>query len=325
MDEPSDWKQISAQLAREPAVFLVGVPRSGTTALRNTLERLEAFRPRSRPSPETRIFMRPDRIARILAEDEGPLLRFMLGDRDEAARLLENIAAFSASHRPSLGARAIGLLGPLGRTDALRVARWQLDGQQHLVRLFFHHARRARQTRRIFEKSPPHVTRLAEMRATFPAMQVLICLRHPIDVYSSYRKRLRKNESRGRPERETRWLRIAPDAFAREYRDLVACADRFRNQHPEQAQLIRYEDLTADPEQELRSISAFLGEPFDAGALIHDREEGRDRHGSPKLQGRIQASEKDWREWLEEDEARLIEDQLAETMAALEYTAHTSA
>jgi len=288
-------------------VFVVGVPRSGTTALRNTLERHSSFAPRQRGSAETRVFERPVRILHVLEPEGAPLLEFLLDDREAAAEMLEQARAV----RPSFLAR----LSP----DAFLRA-----GHDHLVRVYLHHARRARGVQRLLEKTPAHALHLREIRLTYPEARVLACVRHPVDVYSSYRKRLSRALERDRYREGLDWLEADPAEFTRSYRESVDAILAALSAEPERVHLVAYEALTADPEAELARICAFLHEPFERGPLLEDVEVRRDEHGSPRLRSRIAPNEKDWRAFLPEDEAAAVENALAGAMERLGYRRYSS-
>jgi len=317
MSEVDDWKTVSSAMATEDPVFVVGVARSGTTALRNTIERLEAFRPTGGDSPETRVFLRPFALLDLLDSNDRRFHRFLLGDDDEAAALLERLRVLDADIGPLRRALA-QMIGDGGRFAR---ARWRLLGWHHAVRLFFHHARRARGTRRIFEKTPAHLRHLPEVHLTFPRMRAVCMFRHPVDVYSSYRKRLAASEKKGIDEAKIGWLRISPRKFWKRYADLYANYELAREQRPESVMLLTYEQLTGAPEESLRAVCEFIGEPFDRANLLEAPEERRDAHGSPKPSSRLVANRKDWREWLSEEEASKIEAHLPNEMRRLGFEA----
>ena len=52
---------------------------------------------------------------------------------------------------------------------------------------------KARGVNRILEKTPAAIYHLPEINATFPCAKKLFIHRHPIDVFTSYRRRLKKS------------------------------------------------------------------------------------------------------------------------------------
>lgn len=314
----ADWRGVSRALAEEEPVFIVGMARCGTTALRNTMESLPVFEPRGKHSPETKAFCRPESIHRLLTDRDDRLSKFLLDDREEAERLLESADAIRAgtARRRRVFAR---LTGRLAEKDALRRLAWRVRGHHHLLRQFFHHARRARGTERIFEKTPAHATRLPEMHVTFPKLRVIAMFRHPVDTYCSFRKRLQWSIDRDLPEPAYAWLRISARRFANRFRRRFVGVTRFRTERPDQLLLLRYEDLTTRPESVLPAICTFIGEPFDEATLLGSRDEDRTGVGTPKPSARLMANPAEWRKWLEEDEVRRIEEMLADVMEEFGY------
>lgn len=295
-----------AERERSP-VFVVGVPRSGTTALRNTLERHPRFAPRTRGTAETRVFARPERIERILEPEGAPLLEFYLDDRSEARVLLASLAQLRVPWHERLS------FDPFVRA-----------GHPHRIRLFFHHARAARGVARLLEKTPAHALHLREVFCTYPRARVVACVRHPVDVYSSYRKRLSRVRERDRYRDGLEWLDAPPADFARSWRACVDAILGARERRPTQVRVIDYDALTRDPEAELRALCAFVDEPFEAGPLLEDVEVRRDEHGSPRLRARLAPNEKDWRAFLSEADAAAVERSLAEAMSRLGYPRYSA-
>ena len=110
---------------------------------------------------------------------------------------------------------------------------------------------RAGKTRWI-EKTPGNAGAISRILASWPAARILHIMRDPRDVYASM------IEAR-------KW--IAPEDFASRWRDTVGAARQWlaghKGAHPPYYEL-RYERLVLSPEQEMRSILAYLGEPFEA-------------------------------------------------------------
>ncbi len=300
----------------EDAVFVVGIGRSGTSALRTALHRLPAFRAVRERSPETRVFAQPRHIERILEERGRRLFRYMLRDEDEARRLLETLSEMRLP-----GGRWRRRWSRRTR-DPLRA--WRLAGHDHRVRIFFHHAQRARRAPRILEKTPHHWQHMDVMQATFPEARIVMCIRHPVDVMSSLRKRHARESARGRRPEKLRWLEVDAESMVDRYRPVARALLAQRDALPHRRHLLRYEDLTADPALRLERLCDFLGEPFDAEALLGSVTEDRDPHGSPVKGSRIAANLKRWNEWVTEEEALTVETALAPEIDALEYRRYTA-
>jgi hypothetical protein len=115
------------------------------------------------------------------------------------------------------------------------------------------------------EKTPRHVLHLGEILAAFPNARIILMMRDGRDVACSIRDRVGDFETG-----INRWL------------DHNAAADPYRDR-PE-VRVLKYEDLVADPERELREICAFLGEPFDPAMLSHHETPFRFYGGFDKME-----------------------------------------
>ncbi|MCZ6783945.1 MAG: sulfotransferase [Proteobacteria bacterium] len=296
---------IERRMVDEAAVFIAGCNRSGTTALRHTLDQHPAFRVQREMrgggrvrSPETGVFVDPERVFAIRDPRGRRLLRYLLGNEGAAAEMLD-------------------ALGP--RQD------WPRERWPELLRVFFSFAKRARGVRRVLEKTPRHVHHLDRLYAAFPRARVLLCMRHPVDVQSSLQKRRRERLAAGRPPAPGGWQALTRADFTGVYAEVSELVlDRARRD-PERALLVRYEDLTRDPRTHLQRVCTFVGEPFDESVLLGGLAVDRDAEGSPRNRGRIVANEKNWEVYLEVEEASALEDSLAGPLRALGYERYTSA
>lgn len=293
---PPDWRSLSDDMAGSEPVFVTGCNRSGTSVLRATLARHPAFRARTERSPETRVFARPKRIFAVCKPRGRGLLRYM-GDDEEAAR---------------------ELLAVLGSPDD-----WGPGDEIHWIRIFFHYAWRARGVRRGLEKTPRHVFHLDRVFECFPRARVVIAIRHPVDVLSSLRKRRRASEAAGRWPRRGGWQHFGPDELANAWRAIAEIALERTADGEERCFLVRYETLTSEPEATLRALCAFAGEPFEAEAMLGEVAGATAAGGAPDNRGPIAPNPGRWDEWLPEDEARTLEDSLADVLPRLGYERYT--
>ncbi|MCZ6465121.1 MAG: sulfotransferase [Proteobacteria bacterium] len=307
-------------MATESPVFVVGLARSGTSALRTTLSALPAFASAGPRLPETRVFTQPDRIHDVFERRGRRLYTYLLRDTAAAQRMLVTLHDLPdpAGWRRLLLRRVRGA----DRSAMLRGLAWRLSRRHHLVRIFFHAAREARGCQRILEKTPHHVLHLPEVFATFPRAKVILCMRHPVDGYASLRKRLERDRKAGRNPHRLRWMEVTPAEYAERYRVIAGIVSR-RLRRPGRSRLLRYEDLTADPHAALRELCDFVGEAFDEDRLLRGRPVERAESGFFVKGSRITASESAWRRFVTEEEARGLEDELAPAMGLLGYARHT--
>ncbi len=303
------WRELSEAMKRHPAVFVLGVPRSGTTVLRNTIARLPEFRAAPRSNVETRIFVAPERVLAPRAKGSERILRWLNDDAGAADRL----AAAAAAARESSELTAF----PTGATPAHQ--RFLAERNDHLVRLFFGFGLAANGAHRVLEKTPRHMYHLDEIRSTFPAARVLMCVRHPVDVYSSYRKKLAQHERNDRFEPRHQWLKIKPKLFGERFAAWAATMLDHEARDPATYRVVRYETLTADPRAEVARVCEFIGVRFEPEVLFDAVDEQRDRAGSPLPSTRLTANAKKWRDHLSESDARKVEVHAASALDRLGY------
>jgi hypothetical protein len=211
--------QISQLMKEKSPVFIVAAPRSGSTLLYKLLQYHYRFTPqkchsKSEIAPyETAAFRKPYHLPKYT-----PAFKYMLENRElhmqflqDGREILNSKTLFDLNLIISLHQKI--LTGEpekyqlLGRVTILRKLLWNLTGLKNFVRLFFYYSNLARGEERIVEKTPLHIFNLLEIRATFPQAKLIAIVRHPLDVYSSYKMRLKK-ELRQKQEKESRQEKV---------------------------------------------------------------------------------------------------------------------
>lgn len=313
---------IQREMSMDRPAFIVGAPRSGTSILYRALQGHSQFRPDHCTHPtgvdltESRIFARP-----FLARDRenSPAFEYMLSDNEAYDRLQE--MSRTAVPFASLALRC-GMSVVAPHVPPLREQIWRFMGNDRLVRLFFYFARQARGSQRTLEKTPDHINYLPEIRATFPRCRLLFVHRHPVDVYTSYRRRLGTRLDLGRPQRSARWLQLTGKRFCKLYGRHARLAYNDARQNRSML-LIAYRDLATTPGASIRQILSFLDLPFEEGCIPRD-DSSQDTWGEdPLLFGSLTAHSKDWRDHISINCARQIEERLSSTMEMLGYQRYT--
>lgn len=308
----SDWRSISERMASESPVFIAGIPRSGTSVLRFTLGRLSSFAGKEEKSAETFVFARPDSVANLFEPQGRRLLRYFFGDRTEAEALAASLSRLGFDPRA---------LGERDRTLGFeaRIARWKEAKADHALRLFFHHAQRARGVRRTLEKTPAHVHYVPEILATFPNAKFVFCLRHPVDTFASFKKRLDTETGKGRGDRRLEWLRVSVGRFCGDFAKVVRDIDEALARDPACGIILDYAELTTAPRAALGRVCAFVAEPYDETVLFSAPGEMRASDGTPQPEGRVVANPGEWSKYVSIEEAREIESRLAALLARFGY------
>ncbi len=210
-------------------IFLVGCPRSGTTLLQRLLD----AHPLVSIAPETffiRRFWKKRRVYGDLADDS----RF--------ARLIDDVAAlpeFADMGLDAEGYRAAARSGP--------------RSIEALFRLLLAQFAKRRATPWVGEKTPNHLLYMRTLERFFPEARFVHIVRDPRAVALSWR---------GVP-----WSNGSLEKDAEVWRRYLATARARPPRQRERLAVLRYEDLVARPEAELRELCAFLGLPFDPAML----------------------------------------------------------
>jgi hypothetical protein len=234
-----DLGALRAWAAGARPVFICGHERSGTSALQLALARHPALA----PVPdvyETFIF---SRTREWLADPPHAMQQAYLGGRETLARLRSWVAQLAG-----------------GEAHALE--------DDDLVRAFMAFAaHEVYPARRLLEKTPTHVLSLPRLFRLFPQARVLACVREPVTIADSYRRRLLREQALGKPREAWSWLELGIEELVvrlrrvdRALRESVAYA-------PGQVFLVPYDWLTASPAEALSAICSFIDEPFDAALL----------------------------------------------------------
>ncbi|NQW46214.1 MAG: sulfotransferase [Planctomycetes bacterium] len=306
-----------APLATTSPVFIVGVPRSGTSRLYLALEAHARFKPTCSPSgfdlTESRVFLNPTSIR----ERQGKAWDYLLHDEEEHAALVRLLPpAWTGQWRmPAV------LRRQADRSRWARGVEWGSCRNDAALRTFFSHAARARGVQRIVEKTPDHIHRLPEILSAFPEAQILCMIRHPLDVYSSYRRRLGVAlQTEPADSASVRWLQsVGPQTFCQGYRATISQSQRLAAR----LLLMRYEDFTATPQETFARICLFLGEEYDS-RCVEQRTPSLDFwQQDPLLAGPIRENDKLWSDSIDVVMGRSIEDRLAGTMRQLGYNRYT--
>jgi len=172
---------------------------------------------------------------------------------------------------------------------------------------------KSRDKPRVGDKSPGYMRSVPFIAELYPKAKFIASLRDPRAVVNS--------------ELNAKWGALSVDQIARRWRRIVECHYELeRSLSPDRYLMLRYEDLVRDPEQNLRRVCEFLGEPFEPAMLrYYERpasELGFDESENWKLNtlkplnpGRLDA----WKESLTEKQIDLIERAAAPHLKSLHY------
>ncbi len=114
-------------------------------------------------------------------------------------------------------------------------------------------------------KTPETILFIDTLFALFPAAQFIHMIRDPRDAFCSVREKY-CSEGEKAAKYTPRWATKTPERTAAEWCRRINCGFAWRAR-PECYREVRYEELVTQPEATLRSLFAFLGEPWAASVL----------------------------------------------------------
>jgi hypothetical protein len=321
--------EISILMKNAAPVFIVGAPRSGTSILYRTLQNHSSFHPHNCKDSsgveltESNIFRDPYSIC---VGKESDAFAYMLGDQYQYHQFLELVAPILNRQKLLLGKKLLQKVIP--NIDFIspswRVSLWKIAENDILIRAFLYHAQYARGVKRTLEKTPQHISRLPEIKETFPKAKLLFMPRHPLDVFSSYRRRFQDSIKAGMDRQSLKWLELSPQDFCSKYEGYAQLALREMNSNSSQFMLVRYEDFTGNTQAITQKILNFLGEAYEETCIANNKPKKVDWGADPNLFGAIKSSTKNWQDFINESDAKFIEKRLSHIMLQLNYTRYSS-
>ncbi len=317
--------KISEQMKQESPVFIVGVPRSGTTILYRTIQQhanfsiLKSDQPSKVQLSETAVFKNPYNTylnQETYNNSDSEPFQFMMKNselQEQFNRVTEPIQKFQ---RYFLGKELFQK--SLSRIrlipESSRTTLWSSMKNDLLIRSFFYFAKQSRGTQRLIEKTPKHIFYLPEIRRTFPKAKIIFVSRHPIDVFSSYRMRLQVSLDKNVDPRDLNWLKISPQAFCNQYSAQLKIALREARLNPDSFTIISYEDFTNNLRSTLENLFNFLGENFDANCIPKDENNQVEKKLDLHVWGKVTKKTKNWQDFVNWQDAAYIEYRLSEMM-----------
>jgi len=215
-----------------PPIFIVGVPRSGTTLL----AAMVGAHSQIGCGPETQFFhkLTPDQIHAAVTDRLWP---------HRAVRVISSLTLAKQN--------VVRLFGLDRRQIGWFLLRRKPSVTAMLESLTLSYARRAGKARWA-EKTPNHLLHLDAIRAEWPTAPIVRIVRDPRDTASSLR--------------QLPWASDSVLDNCRLWNEWHAASrDFFRNDS--RATTLRLEDLLQAPEHELRRLCAFIDEPYEPSML----------------------------------------------------------
>jgi Sulfotransferase family len=264
-------------------VFITGLPRSGTTLLGNIIDRHHRLA----------IFVESFFIPQYYYLQ---VLYWPLSKPEKFLGLAKAIVNEDASKRNHLTMNPDRLTGVQPKNFA------------RLLDVLFSDWAAAQGKVRWGDKSPGYVTKLPLFERLYPEAKFIHIMRDGRDVWLSLKKL----------GWETNVVKVA-----RTWANVLRKARRYgRSVNPSHYYELRYEDLISRPEEELKKIMEFLGEPYTEELLHAGKADGKNIafKGWPKIHEGIEAGNRNkWEKEMSDEEIALFESQAAPILRELGY------
>jgi hypothetical protein len=302
---------ISGEMKTTSPVFIVGMPRSGTSILYRTLQKHSSFTCRQENLQETKLLNHANRSHLFKRDKPEALLNFMLNDSQRYQDFLESIRPIQLLHKsiPRSFNDVLSSRSPLW---------WRLNLNTLVVRAYFYYAKQARECNRLLEKSPNNLYQAEKLHSTFPLCKMLLIYRHPLDVYASYCKRKKIDST-------ATWADMDPGTFANFYSTAIDRAITCKDRYSGQFMIVKYEDFTTQPEDTLSLICDYLHEPMQKEMLIEHNPDPNKWKIDPNLFCAITSKVKNWQKFMAPETGQRVEDMLCRHMEKLGYSRYTQA
>lgn len=320
--------EISDVMKRESPVLIVGAPRSGTSLLYLMLQRHSSFSAHNCEN-ESKADLTESNIFRLpydtYSNPNSTAFAYMLRNQACYEQFVSVIHPIVRQQQFLLGKKHFYKIIPKlpFLQESTRVSLWKVLGNDRLIRAFFYYAKLARGMHRIIEKTPQHISLLPEIKETFPQAQLIFIARHPIDVFSSYQRRLHDSLTLGAKKKQLAWLDISPNVFCKKYANYMNIVLQELAANPHRFLLIKYEDFVKDAYHAMEQILNFLEEPCETVYIPETTAEKTKWQDDPNLFGDIKLMTKKWQSYVDKTQAALIEDRLMHIISQFGYSRYT--
>jgi hypothetical protein len=300
---------ISKCMKQTAPVFIIGEARSGTSLLNRTLEYHSSFRPHKIRHIEAKVFLYTNASHTISPDYHCSLFKYMLADKNNFEQFIASITTIQTLHR------RIGRYRYIKALSQKSISFYKLFMNHLIVRSFFYFAQKARACKRIIEKTPNNAPHIHKLKTSFPKSKFLYIHRHPVDVFSSYRKVAKR-------EGPTSWANLTLNQFCDRYRYRTQKALGYKNSFSDDLLFIDYHGFVQNPRKTFEKICNFIQEPFELEPLeISERK--NIRTDEQYITQKIAQRTKNWHDFLSVQEARILEQNLADFIDLFGYKCYT--
>ena len=295
-------------------VFIIGSTRSGTTLLARSIYLHSFFTPKVFHLAETLIMYHANMYHLCLKNTQfGDALRMFMGSQPYYKKFTDSVKYILRWHKFIQKPIVKKIVSKIPFFGYRLYHAWKINGNDKVVRNFFYYAFQARQAKRLLEKSPNNIFYYKEILSIFPKAQLLYIHRHPVDTYSSLRRRYK--------EEKHEWANTSPADFCKKYAQEIELLDQIKQNYPQQLYVVSYEKFTKQPKETILDLCQFLHIDFEEKMIQkhYVKALAVDKY----LDEEINSKTKNWKEYISEQTAQFIEIELATVLKKLGYDFYT--
>jgi hypothetical protein len=304
-DDRREWRRWAQNVS---PVFIVGEPRSGTSILFRSLQAHPSF------TPSVGTHLAESHAADLLLDVFEPADVTAESPLAEYAHGVEPVLAAAKDFAPLRRRRRL-VRSVVGQARLVHRSLWVAAGEHHVIRRYLLETQRQRGEQRPLDKSALNLRWVPHLGTAFPRARFLYIVRHPIDVYTSYARRVLED-----PEGSA-WADIDETTFCDAWNRRVSFALAHAAKDA-RLLIVRYEEFTHETESVMRRVLDHVGEPFDRRCLLPDDDDANEFTIDPHLFGEIVTTTKTWQDYVDADSAHRIQERLAGAMSQLGYAPH---
>lgn len=249
MNKGIDFKDLEVWASEQSPVFVLGPERSGTSMMFRVLVSHPSFCKFHNATVETFAFVNPEKLLEK-PSPENYEVRLYLGKKYDAFR--RSVTKLKLTTVKNNRLTVVGNQALKGKGAS--------DEYCNLLRAFFYYSWLNLGRKRLAEKTPAHVRNIENIIECFPNSKILVCLRNPLEIIASHRKRLSNELSLGKDERDPSlgWLKKSVSEYVN-YFSSIEKKVREAEKHTNNILRVSYSKATQDADY-LESVFKFIDE-----------------------------------------------------------------
>lgn len=290
-----DFKMLHEWANEQEPVFIVGPERSGTSMIFRSVVSHPSFCSFENATVETFCFVRPCALFNEKSP-ENYEMRLYLGG--EYANFVKAISPLREINK-----LCDQLALPRNIFVKNRQVVWNRRNYRELLRVFFYFSWQNLGKNRLAEKTPAHIRAIDQIFDCFPKAKVLICVRDPVEIIASHRKRYAKEIELGKlaDDESLSWLNKKAEHYMHYFEHVDQLISQAAATYADNVLSVPYKKVTQEPEF-IRAIFDFLNERVAGSGNVLQGDGGKSLTWDPLLASAPVANEIELDKWLTDED-----------------------